>query len=53
MGGIDFQLEEILSKGAKLVQCENIEMLKKRERARVTLIPIEYFEKEVFSLFLF
>lgn len=51
MGGIDFQLEDILSKGQKLVHCQNIQMLQKRQRARVSLIPIEYFQYQVFSFF--
>jgi hypothetical protein len=40
MGGIDLQLEDILAEGERFVQCESSEMLRKRKRSRVTILPI-------------
>lgn len=53
-GGIDDKLEEMLSEGQSFVQCQNIEMLKKRTRPRINLIPINQLITNVYILlFLF
>jgi hypothetical protein len=40
VGGTDLQLEEILAEGKQFVQCETAEMLRKRKRARMTMVAI-------------
>ncbi|CAF2553273.1 unnamed protein product [Rotaria sp. Silwood2] len=40
MGGIDLPLEEILAEGKRFVQCETPEILRKRNRARVSMLEI-------------
>ncbi len=40
VGGIDLQLEEILAEGKRFEQCETAEMLRKRKRARMAMLPI-------------
>ena len=40
MGGIDQQLEETLAEGEVFEQCETPEVLGKRKRARVAMLPI-------------
>ena len=39
-GGVDLQLEEILAEGGGFTQCESMDILKKRNRARVALLEI-------------
>ena len=41
MGGIDPQLEEIFAEGKPLEQCQSTEILQRRKRARITLVPID------------
>lgn len=52
-GGLNDELEEILSEGQQFVQCENIQMLKKRARPRINLIPINQLITNVHICFLF
>lgn len=40
MGGFDQRLEEILAEGESFVQCEKQELLRKRQRARMGMVPI-------------
>ncbi len=40
MGGIDSQLEEIMAEGKRFEKCEIEEMLKRRKRARMGMVPI-------------
>ncbi|CAF3956219.1 unnamed protein product, partial [Rotaria sordida] len=39
-GGVDLQLEEILAEGGGFTQCESVDILKKRNRARVAILEI-------------
>ncbi|CAF4649518.1 unnamed protein product, partial [Rotaria sp. Silwood1] len=39
-GGVDLQLEEILAEGGGFTQCESMDILKKRNRARVAILEI-------------
>ncbi|UJR26310.1 hypothetical protein I4U23_007648 [Adineta vaga] len=39
-GGVDLQLEEILAEGGGFTRCESIDILKKRNRARVAVLEI-------------
>lgn len=39
-GGVDLQLEEILAEGGGFTQCESVDLLKKRNRARVAILEI-------------
>jgi len=52
-GGLNDELEEILSEGQQFVQCENIQMLKKRARPRINLIPINQLITNVHIVFFF
>lgn len=40
MGGIDQQLEEILTEGERFEQCATPAMLRKRKRARIATVAI-------------
>jgi len=40
VGGVDLQLEEILAEGKQFIQCTTAEMLRKRKRARMAILPI-------------
>jgi hypothetical protein len=40
VGGIDLQLEELLAEGKEFVECDTPEILRKRKRARMAMVPI-------------
>jgi hypothetical protein len=49
MGSISLPLEDILVEGERFQQCQSVDMLKRRRRARMAMVSIDEFIPEITS----